>query len=192
MLFRSLQGAHIGLFIALAAGLVFWLVLNRSAKGYEARAVGFNPDAAQYAGIDVGRTYVTSMAICGAFAGLAGAMDVLGWQFTVNTNDISASQVGFLGIAVALLGRNTALGTVVAAVLFGALLQGTSVRNLDATLDPNLAGNLTTIIQGLVVLFVAADVLVVYLWRRLRGRRGDATPVSAGTPTITAAPGAGA
>ncbi len=173
----DLQGLHIGLFLALAVGIVFWVLLNRSVKGYEARAVGFSPDAAAYGGINVGRTYVTVMVTCGIFAGLAGAIDVLGWQFRVATNDIQGSQIGFLGIAVALLGRNTAVGTMLSALLFGALLQGTNVRNLDPTVfDPALAGNLTTIIQGLVVLFVSADVLVVYLYRLRRRRRQEQAP----------------
>jgi simple sugar transport system permease protein len=166
----ELQGVHIGLFVALAALVVFWLVLNRSTTGYEVRAVGLNPEAARYGGMSVARNYILVMAVCGLFAGLAGAMDVLGWQFRVATNDIPASTIGFLGIAVALLGRNTAAGTLAAAVLFGALLSGTSQRNLDPTIfEPELAANLTTIIQGLVVLFVSADVLVLTLLRR--GRR---------------------
>jgi simple sugar transport system permease protein len=110
---------------------VFWVLLERSVAGYEARAVGFNPDAAEYGGISAGRTYVKVMLWCGLFAGLGGAMDVLGWQFRIATNDIQTSQVGFLGIAVALLGRNTAVGCFFGAILFGGLLNGTSVRNLD-------------------------------------------------------------
>jgi general nucleoside transport system permease protein len=164
-----LQGLHIGLFIALAAVIVFWLLLNRSTVGYEVRAVGFNPEAARYGGMSVAKNYVLVMAICGVFAGLAGALDILGWQFRLATNDIQASTVGFVGIAVALLGRNTAVGTVAAALLFGALTSGTSQRNLDPTIfEPDLASNLTTLIQGLVVLFVSADVLVVGLLRRGR------------------------
>ena len=89
---------------------------------------------------------------------------LLGWQFHIATNDILNSAnvgLGFFGIAVALLGRNTASGTVVAALLFGALLTGTSQRNLDPTIfEPELAANLTLIIQGLVVLIVSADVIV--------------------------------
>jgi general nucleoside transport system permease protein len=168
----ELQGLHIGIFIALAVTVVFWVLLNRSVTGYEVRAVGFNPDAAEYAGISAARNYVKVMVICGLFAGLAGALDVLGWQFRLATNDIQVSQVGFLGIAVALLGRNTAFGTVIAAVLFGALLNGTSVRNLDpAVFDPQLATNLTWIIQGLIVLFVSAPVLVTMLTRGRFRRR---------------------
>jgi general nucleoside transport system permease protein len=174
----ELQGLHIGLFIALVALIVFWAVLNRSTTGYEVRAVGFNPEAARYGGMSVARNYFLVMAVCGVFAGMAGAMDVLGWQFRVATNDIAIANLGFIGIAVALLGRNTAVGTMFAALLFGALLSGTSQRNLDPTIfEPELAGNLTTVIQGLVVLFVSADVLVIALLRRgrrlipLRGRR---------------------
>jgi simple sugar transport system permease protein len=163
----NLQGLHVGLFIALAAVVVFWAVLNRSTAGYEVKAVGFNPEAARYSGMNVPRNYVKVMAICGLFAGLAGAMDILGWQFRLATNDIQASDVGFLGIAVALLGRNTASGTVAAALLFGALKSGTSQRNLDPSIfDPALASNLTLIIQGLIVLIVSTDVIALRILRR--------------------------
>jgi general nucleoside transport system permease protein len=177
-----LQGLHIGIFIALAAVVVFWFILNRSTTGYEVRAVGFNPEAARYSGMSVGKNYVLVMAVCGLFAGLAGALDVLGWQFRIATNDIQTVQLGFIGIAVALLGRNTASGTVAAALLFGALLSGTSQRNLDPTIfEPSLAKNLTFIIQGLVILIVSADVIVLGLVARSRGlfgRRRGAAPAT--------------
>ena len=170
----ELQGLHIGLFIALIALIVFWVLLNRSVAGYEARAVGFNPDAAEYGGIHAGRTWVKVMLWCGGFAGLAGAIDVLGWQFHIATNDIqNASLVGagFIGIAVALLGRNTATGVLFSALLFGALLNGTSVRNLDPEVfPPELAPSLTLIIMGLIVLLVSAPVIVTALYR-LRPKR---------------------
>ena len=172
-----LQGLHIGIFIAILAVIVFWFILNRSTVGYEVRAVGFNPEAARYSGMSVGKNYVFVMALCGLFAGLAGAMDVLGWQVRVATNDIQITLVGFFGIAVALLGRNTAVGTIAAALLFGALLSGTSQRNLDPTVfEPSLASNLTYIIQGLVILIVSADVLVLSLMQRGRGMLGRRGP----------------
>jgi simple sugar transport system permease protein len=178
-----LQGLHIGIFIAIAALVVFWLILNRSTIGYEVRAVGLNPEAARYSGMSVGKNYVLVMAVCGAFAGLAGSLDVLGWQFRIATNDIETLQLGFYGIAVALLGRNTALGTGAAALLFGALLSGTSQRNLDASIfEPELASNLTWIIQGLVVLIVSADVLVLGLLRRGRGLFGRSKPAPTPAP----------
>jgi general nucleoside transport system permease protein len=162
----QLQGLHIGFFIAIAALFVFWAILNRTTLGFEVRAVGFNPEAARYSGINVKRNYFMAMAISGAFAGLAGALDVLGWEFNIATPDILVSNVGFLGIAVALLGRNSAVGVFFSALLFGALTVGTSSRQLDPSVfDPQLAGNLTLIIQGLVVLFVGADLLVLSVWR---------------------------
>jgi simple sugar transport system permease protein len=166
-----LQGLHIGFFVAIAALVVYWIVLNRTTLGFEVRAVGFNPQAARYGGISVARNYFLAMAISGAFAGLAGALDILGWEFRLSTNDIQASQIGFIGIAVALLGRNTAVGIFFSGLLFGALFNGTSTRNLDPEIfRPDLAGNLTSLIQGLIVLFVGADLLVIYLWLAFKRR----------------------
>jgi ABC-type uncharacterized transport system permease subunit len=165
----ELQGLHIGFFIALAALVVFYIVINRTTLGYEVRAVGFNPEAAHYGGINVARNYFLAMAISGMFAGLGGALDILGWQFRLGVLDVQSSQLGFIGIAVALLGRNTAIGVGLSALLFGALLTGTSTRTLDpAVFPPELAGNLTLMIQALVLLFVGADLLILYLWQARR------------------------
>jgi simple sugar transport system permease protein len=173
---QELQGLHIGFFVAIAALVVFWLVLNRTTLGYEVRAVGFNPEAAAYGGISVKKNLIRAMAISGAFAGLAGALDMLGYLYHFGQSDIPASSVGFLGIAVALLGRNTAIGTGLGALLFGALLFGTTHGLSSNVIDPGLAGNLTYIIQGLIVLFVGADVLILYIWnsrRKLRAKPGS-------------------
>jgi simple sugar transport system permease protein len=175
------QGLHMGLFIALGALVVYWIVLNRTTLGYSVRAVGFNPEAARYGGISVSRNYFVAMAISGAFAGLAGSMDILGWQFRLDLTSIQTySQIAFIGIAVALLGRNTAVGVFLAAMLFAALKTGTSTRNLDPNVfKPELAINLTQLIQGLVVLFVGADVLILYLWTRGKKLR---LPTRKGSP----------
>jgi len=172
---QELQGLHIGFFVALAALVVFWAILNRTTLGYEVRAVGFNPEAAAYGGINVRKNLVAAMAISGAFAGLAGALDMLGYLYHYGQSDIPVSSVGFLGIAVALLGRNTAAGVGLGALLFGALLFGTThgLQAGTSSIDPELASNLTYIIQGLVVLFVGADVLILYVWnsrKKLRPR----------------------
>jgi len=176
----ELQALHVGFFIALAALVVFWMTLNRTTLGYQVKAVGFNPEAARYGGINVARNYVYAMAISGAFAGLGGAMDMLGWQYRLGVLDIQVSNIGFIGIAVALLGRNTAVGVGLAALLFGALVNGTSTRGLDPSVfPPTLAGNLTLMIQALVLLFVGADVLVLAVWnsrKKLRLTRNAAPP----------------
>jgi ABC-type uncharacterized transport system permease subunit len=164
-----LQALHAGIFIALGALIAFYIILNRTTLGYEVRAVGFNPEAARYGGISVARNFIVAMAISGLFAGLAGAIDILGWQFRLGVLDVQVSNIGFIGIAVALLGRNTAVGVGLAGLLFGSLLTGTSTRSLDPDIfQPQLAGNLALMIQALVLLFVGADLLILYIWQARR------------------------
>jgi ABC-type uncharacterized transport system permease subunit len=175
---KDLQGLHIGFFVAIGALVVFWLILNRTTMGYEVKAVGFNPEAAAYGGINVKKNLVRALAISGAFAGLAGGLDMLGYLYRYGASDIPVSAVGFLGIAVALLGRNTAVGVALGALLFGALLFGTTHGLQSSVIDPQAAGNLTYMIQGLIVLFVGADLLILSVWnarRKLRRREAPAT-----------------
>jgi simple sugar transport system permease protein len=168
---KLLQGLSVGIFIAVAMLVVYWIIINRTTLGYEVRAVGFNPEAARYGGISVARNYFLAMAISGAFAGLAGAIDITGWEYRIGESDIHANQIGFLGLAAGLLGRNTAVGVGFASLLFGALINGTSGRQLDPSIfRPELAGNLTTIIQGLVVLFVGLNVGGLAAWIKRRRR----------------------
>ena len=162
-----LQGLSIGILIAVVMLFVYWIVINRTTLGFEVRAVGFNPEAARYSGISVARNYFLAMAIGGLFAGLAGALDILGWQYKLGELDVRTNQLAFIGLAAALLGRNTAIGVGLASLLFGALINGTSGRQLDpAIFRPDLAQNLTTIIQGLVILFVGINVLGLLRRRR--------------------------
>ena len=106
----ELQGLHIGFFVAIVALVVYSLILNRTTLGYEVRAVGFNPDAAAYGRVNVKRSFFLAMAISGSFAGLAGGLDMLGYLFRFGTLDVQSNSIGFMAIAVALLGRNTAIG----------------------------------------------------------------------------------
>ena len=169
-----LQGLHIGVFVALISLVVYAFTLNRTTLGYEVRAVGFNPDAARYGGISVARNYFLAMAIAGTFAGLAGALDSLGWQFRLDVTQIQGATIGFTGIAVALLGRNTAVGVGLAALLFAGLETGTASRNLDPEIfPPDLASSLAIIIQGLVVLFVGAQFVILLLLQRSRRKKAD-------------------
>jgi ABC-type uncharacterized transport system permease subunit len=161
-------GLHVGLFIAMAALAIYFVILNRTTLGFAIRAVGFNPEAARYSGIPVRRSYLLALAIAGAFAGLAGAIDVLGYKYAVDTSDF-ASGIAFTGIAVALLGRNKPIGIFFAALLFAGLQTGTSSRHLDPEVfEPALASDLSTMIQALVIFFVGADLLILYIWRLRR------------------------
>lgn len=177
----NIQALHSGIFIAFVGLLVYYVILNRTTLGFEVRAVGFNPEAARYSGIPVRRSYFLALAISGAFAGLAGAVDVLGFKFAVDTSDFAGSVVGFTGIAVALLGRNKPVGILLAALLFASLQVGTSSRQLDPRVfDPALASDLATMIQALVIFFVGAEVLILAIWgarRRVRvGSRVQESP----------------
>ena len=157
---KLLQGLSIGIFIALAMLIVYWIIINRTTLGFEVRAVGFNPEAARYGGISVARNYFLAMAISGAFAGLAGAVDITGWEYRIGQNDI---QLGGARSASSAWRRRCSAatrrsGSGFASLLFGALINGTSGRQLDPSIfRPDLAGNLTTIIQGLVILFVGLN-----------------------------------
>ena len=137
-----LQGLHVGFFIAIAMLVVYWVILNRTTLGFEVRAVGFNPEASRYGGISVKRSYFLAMAISGAFAGLAGAVDILGWEFSSRRR--GARLADRLHRHRRRAARpNSAVGIFFAAILFGALSVGTSTRQLDPTVfDPQLAGNL--------------------------------------------------
>ena len=159
------------------------MILNRTTLGYEVRAVGFNPEAARYGGISVGRNYFLALAISGAFAGHRGRGRRPRLEVPGRDERLRRRRVGFIGIAVALLGRNKAVGILFAALLFGALQVGTSTRQLDPDVfPPELAGNLATMIQALIILFVGAELLIVYIWglrQAGRLRRAGARPAGA-------------
>jgi ABC-type uncharacterized transport system permease subunit len=160
---------HAGILIALVSLAVYYVVLNRTTLGYEVRAVGFNAEAARYSGIGVRKSYFLALAISGAFAGLAGTVDLLGFKHSVDQSDFDTNFLAFTAIAVALLGRNKAVGILFAGLLFAALSTGTSSRQLDPEVfEPALATDLATMIQALVIFFVGAELLIVYIWRARR------------------------
>jgi len=124
----------------------------------------------------VKKNLIRAMAISGAFAGLAGGIDMLGYLYQYGSLDVPVSQVGFLGIGVALLGRNSAVGVFFSALLFAALLEGTTFGLTGNVIQPELATWLTYVILGLIVLFVGAELLIVYAWttgRKLGRRRPE-------------------
>jgi simple sugar transport system permease protein len=181
------QHIHIGILVALACAVVYYVILNRTTLGYEVRAVGFNPEAARYGGISVKRSMIASRAICGVFAGLAGAIQVLGVSYSIAASDVPVLDIGFTGIAVALLGRNTAVGVVLAALLFAALQSGG--QQLSGSFSPELASGVSNIIQGTIILLVGGELIVRWLVARAKRERADMTPTAAGpSPPAAAAP----
>jgi ABC-type uncharacterized transport system permease subunit len=166
---------HAGILLALAAAaLVAWL-LGRSTLGFRLRAVGANPDAARTAGMSVGRAYATAMLLAGGLAGLAGSTQVLGTAYTI-TPGISAN-IGFDAITVALLGRANPWGTVLAGLLFGALRAG-GVQMQAQTGTPV---DVVTVIQALIVIFIAAPPLIRAIFRiRAPGAGGAGASLAKG------------
>jgi ABC-type uncharacterized transport system permease subunit len=184
------QQIHIGIFLALACAVLYYVLLNRTTLGYEVRAVGLNPEAARYGGISVKRSMIASMAICGAFAGLAGAVQVLGVNYAIASSDVPVIDVGFTGIAVALLGRNTAVGVVLAAFLFAALQSGG--RQLSGSFSPELAGGVSSIIQGTIILLVGGELIVRWLVARATRERAAALDANPNAPPPQVPPPTGA
>jgi general nucleoside transport system permease protein len=156
----------IGLGVLATIG-VLWL-LQRSTLGFELRAVGANPDAARTAGMSVGRTYVLVMVVSGALAGLGGGVWVQGTAYALTP--AVAGSLGFDGITVALLGRGRPWGVAASALLFGALHAGGNRMQSYS----HVAIDLVTVVQAVIVIFIAAPRLVQEI-SRLRAARGEAS-----------------
>src|SRR5690348_2509821 len=148
----SVFRVHTGLLIALVAAAVFAFLLWRTSLGYEIRAVGQSQKAARYAGVSVPRTIVVTMLIAGAFAGLAGAIQIAGVDRQM-TDKYFSDNTGFDAIAVALLGLGSATGIVLAALLFGALHSGGAVMQSDA----GISSNLVLVLQALILFSIAGN-----------------------------------
>ena len=150
---------HWGFVFALAVAFFIWWLLNKTTVGFEIRTVGANPDAAKYAGINVKRTIVLTMLLSGMLAGLAGTIEVTGLNYR---HELGFSiGYGFDAIAIALLGKSHPLGVVLAAILFAAMRNG-ATRMQFLTQMPI---DLISMLQALILLFVAADAIVRYIYR---------------------------
>lgn len=146
---------HWGTVIALLAAVFFFIYLWKTKQGYEMRSVGLNPNAAEYAGMNVGRNVVKAMFISGVFAGLAGTFEVLG-VFHYQSVFAASPGYGFDGIAVALLGMNHPFGVVLAAILYGVLTYGSAGMSFGAGVPPELI----KIVIGSIIFFIAAQGIV--------------------------------
>ncbi len=148
-----------GFLLALAVAVLVWWLLYKTTLGYEIRTVGANPRAARYAGMSVARTVVITMALSGALAGLSASTDILGvLHFMPNA---FSSGYGFDAIALALLGKSHPFGVVLASLLFGALRAG--AQNMQGIAQVPV--DLTSIVQGLIIVFIAAPEIIRKLYR---------------------------
>lgn len=169
---------HAGLFIGLVAAVIVYILLWRTTLGYRIRAVGLSRDAALYAGISVPRYLTMALALSGALAGLAGAVEVTGVPHRMVEG--FAVGYGFSGIVVALFGRLHPLGAIPSAFLFGALLVG--AEKMQRTVQVPSATVIA--LQGLVVIFVVSSELLVRRWNaRRQSRTQPDAPVLPGVPT---------
>jgi len=167
----SVFRVHTGLLIALAAAALFAFVLWRTSFGYEIRAVGQSQKAARYAGVSVRRTIILTMLIAGAFSGLAGAIQIAGVDHNL-TDKYFSDSTGFDAIAVALLGLGSAVGIVLASVLFGALHSGGAIMQSDA----GISSNLVLVLQALILFSIAANFVGAIRRGLPIGRKPSALP----------------
>lgn len=159
-LFGPAYNLHFGFILSLAAVALVWWILERSSLGFRFRAVGLNPHAARVAGINVKSAYVVAMLISGGLIGLAGVDQVLGTVTTGFSSGIDAG-IGFDAITVALLGRSTPVGVLVAGILFGAFKAG----GFAMQAANGVPIDIVLVVQSLIVLFIAAPPLVRAIFR---------------------------
>lgn len=161
---QMMDGAriHWGFFIVILAVLFYHVYLNKTKWGYELRAAGLNPNAAKYAGMKVPSVIIRTMFISGLLGGLIGTFEVLGVFKYIAINSVT-SGIGFDGIAVALLGGNTAIGVLFAGILFGGLTYGSQGMSFGA----EVPGEIIRMVIGFIIFFVAAPGIVKHIIRPL-------------------------
>jgi general nucleoside transport system permease protein len=170
------RNGHLGLVIAPIMAVLYGFLLFRTTRGFEIRVAGASPDAARYAGMSPRRLIIWTMSVSGMLAGMAGSMELLG-----TTHHMTASYgttVGFDAIAVALLGRTSPIGIVLAALLFGALRSGAAAMQIQAGVPAELVG----VLQATILFFLVASPVIKRVFR-LKG--ADSGLENAGTFTST-------
>jgi len=158
-LFSPADRLHLGFFLAILVAIFIWWLLWKTTIGFELRTSGSNPDAAEYAGINSGWNTILAMTIAGALAGLAGTIEVQGVNRALPA--FFQAGYGFDAIAVALLGQNHPFGVIPAGILFGALSTGSNILQIRT----GVSRHMVSIIQALILLFVAAPAMVRWLYR---------------------------
>jgi simple sugar transport system permease protein len=177
----SVPPLHFGFLVMVLLSTLVWFVLQRTTTGFEVRAIGANPHASRYAGVNVNRTIILVMALAGSFAGLAGAGEIVGTHGFLSPGVFVA--IGFDSIAIALLARANPFAIIPAAILWGSMLSGAGLMQQET----GLSIDAVRIVQALVLLFVAADVIVRTIFRVRRGAAGafEQTQLSTGWGSAT-------
>lgn len=153
---------HWGFIVVILAVIIFWLIINKTTFGFELKSAGFNKHASQYAGMKVQRNIILSMVIAGAFAGLAGVLLSIG-TFDYGRVLPAAEGYGFDGIAVALVGGTTAIGSVLAGLLFGGLKASQPLMQVRG-----IPRDIANIIMASIVMFVAMQTGIKAFLKRLK------------------------
>ncbi|MCI0528564.1 MAG: ABC transporter permease, partial [Nitrospira sp.] len=166
-LFGENYRLHMGFLMALAAVVFIYWLLFKTTIGFEIRTVGTNPNAARYAGMNVAWNFVLAMSIAGALAGLAGAGEVLGLNHTLPA--AFSSGYGFDAIAVALLAKSNPIGIIPSAFLWGGLRNGAGLMQVRT----GISIDLINILQALVIMFIAADQIVRWIYRIKPGGKAE-------------------
>jgi simple sugar transport system permease protein len=162
---------HVGVFLAFACVPIAWWLLYRATIGFQIRTVGANPSAARYAGMNPRRIIILTMSLCGLFAGLAGATDILKLGYYPA---IYGTSIGFDGITVALLGRANPVGMMFAALLLGGMRAGAPLMQINADVPVEIID----VIQALILIFIAADSVVRHIFRIRGGAAAAPTELS--------------
>jgi simple sugar transport system permease protein len=162
--------------LAVLAAVGVWWLLWKTTIGFELRTVGANPNAAKYAGMSITKNVVVGMALSGMLAGLAGAVEVIGVSICRCLPLFFSSGYGFDSIAIALLGRNNPFGILASSFLFGAMRNGADLMEISS----GVSKHIISLIQALVLLFVAAPAVVRWIYRIKGAARPDEAPLTRG------------
>jgi ABC-type uncharacterized transport system permease subunit len=169
------RNGNLGIVITVVLVILTWVLIYRTPLGFEIRTVGANPSAARYAGMSPRKLIVLTMSLCGMFAGLAGAFEILSLGYYPA---VFGTSIGFAGITVALLGRAHPVGILLAAILLGGMRAGAPAMQITAKIPIEIID----VIQGLILLFLAAESLIRHL---IRSRAEQVTPDEISTVSRT-------
>lgn len=171
---NTFNGSYInlGIILAIIAVIVIGFILNKTVLGYELKAVGFNRDAAEYAGMSVNKNIILAMMIAGALSGLAGVVQYVGNSTNMQIG-VMPSQ-GFDGIAVSLLGANSPIGILVSAIFFGLLYSGKGFMNVNTSIPPEIADSIIAIIIYFAAISAAVPMIVNKI-KKMKSKKAEET-----------------